>query len=178
MAVKKKEPIKSKTKGRTGRPPGTKNRSVKQQINDHTPKIAKRKKEQQQQIRDKFKGIEYARQLENCYDEYVNLANELSIAAIKRANSQSELKKPAAKTKAAKAKQDIVKEKARNDIMLLNAQVDLLRIRIDVIKGKIDLNLRRLKFCLPELKAMELSDPSGKNPLDIFAAAVAAMGQS
>jgi len=38
-------------------------------------------------------------------------------------------------------------------------------LRIRIIKEKIILNVRRLRFVLPELRSIELSDPQGNNPL-------------
>lgn len=116
-------------------------------------RVNKIKQAQKEAVRMKFKASNYVSQLENSYKEYEAMLKELEVARLKKKQTRGD----------------------RVAILELNAQIDLVKIRIDIIKGKIDLNLRRLKFCLPELKAIELSDPTGDNPFDAFARAVTAM---
>lgn len=92
----------------------------------------------QEELRKKFKAVQYIRHLEDC-------AKDLS---------------------AIRKKQSLKKHK--DDHFMLGQQV----ITIKVI---IDLNIRRLKFCLPELKSMELKDPNGDNP---FTTALVALSEA
>jgi uncharacterized protein YwgA len=48
--------------------------------------------------------------------------------------------------------------------ILGDGEKNLIDTRIKIIKEQINLNLRRLKFVLPELKAVEITDPNGNNP--------------
>lgn len=120
-------------------------------------RINKIKQVQKEELRKKFKAAEYISQLEQSYKEYEAMLKELDIAKVK-------------KTKA-------MTERDRKALLVLRTQIDLVKIRLDIIKQKIDLNLRRLKFVLPELRSMELTDPQGDSPFAVFAQAVAAMGE-
>lgn len=95
------------------------------------------------EIRKKFKAIEYVRQLEQSAERLEAIVDNLNIAK---------------QLKAKLTVKDIKK------ISAIRMQIDVLMMQRDTIKVQIDLNLRRLKYCIPELKAMELSDPDGKNP--------------
>ena len=145
MASQAKKPSSTKKKAAPKKKRAAK-RSVAQQLCDHRNKAAKDRQNQQKEIRNKFKGIEYVRQLELCSQEYEKLAKELEVAKIRKRETKG----------------DMIK------ISILNSQIDLAKIRLDIIKGRIDLNIRRLKFCLPELKSIELTDPEGKNPMAGF----------
>ena len=98
-----------------------------------------------EQLREKLKGIEYLRQIENDYTELSVLAKE--VKDVKN------------------TKED--EYKVANTI----AKADC---RTRILKVKMDTNFRRLKFILPELKSMELTDPNGNNPLDTLGNALAA----
>lgn len=105
-----------------------------------TPRALMRRKEEQDAIRAKFKGIEYARQLDECYKQYDTIHKDLL----------------AAKTRKAK-----LTKAEREKLLQVRTQIEILNAQRDIVKAKIDLNLRRLKFVLPELKSIELSDPDG-----------------
>ena len=101
-----------------------------------------------EEIRKKFQALKYIEQLEKSaerLEEIIEKINKLSVI----------------KAKLSKADKD--------RIYLLRLQSDALIMQRDTIKVQIDLNLRRLKYCVPELKAMELSDPDGNNPLKSIA---------
>jgi len=55
-------------------------------------------------------------------------------------------------------------KKLSNTKMIALANKDVIDLRIRIIREKINLNIRRLKFVLPELKAIELTDADGDNP--------------
>jgi len=110
-------------------------------------RAAAAKKAQQDEIRNKFKGIEYVRQLEGCYNEYEQILKDLQKAKTNKAKLTSA---------------------ERTDLSIARSQIEILSARKEVIKAKVDLNLRRLRFVLPELKSIELSDPDGDNPFDKF----------
>ena len=96
------------------------------------------------EIRKKFKAKEYIKQLEQSMERLEAIINNLNIA------------------NQIKAK---LTKKERDKLTLVKNQIDVLMMQRDTIRVQIDLNLRRLKYCVPELKAMELSDPSGNSPL-------------
>jgi hypothetical protein len=97
---------------------------------------------QKEAIRAKFKGIEYVRQLELCHKEY-----EKTFAAM------------------ASARKKKLTAKDKEELVVIANQLDCLKLGLDIIKAKVDLNIRRLKFVIPELKSTELVDPNGENPL-------------
>lgn len=122
----------------------------------NTLSTAKRRSQQEKEdLRKKFKAAEYINQLEFAYAKFEAILEELEDAAMTRA----------------KLKKSNTVE-SRTKIREMASRIDLLRIRLDVIKYQIDLNIRRLRFCLPELKAVEMSDPSGGNPFEAFMTAV------
>lgn len=114
---------------------------------DNRTHAQKRRAEQQEAIRARFKGLEYARQLDECYKAYGELLNELSILKVKKAK---------------------LKKSETEQLAQIRSFLEICNAKKDIIKGKIDLNLRRLKFVLPELKSIELSDPNGDNPFQSF----------
>lgn len=91
----------------------------------------------QEELRKKFQGVEYISQIERDYKELADLSEGVK------------------KAKATKSNPLMV-----SDVI---AKADS---RAKIIKIKMDTNFRRLKFILPELKSMELTDPNGNNPLD------------
>ena len=107
----------------------------------------KAKQSQQEAIRNKFKGIEYARQLDECYKHLDDILKDLQ------------------KAKTAKAK---LTKKDVLDLSIIRGKIEILNAQRETIKVKIDLNLKRLKFVVPELKSVELSDPNGDNPYSSF----------
>ena len=100
-------------------------------------RITRIKATNKEELRKRFKGMEYIRQLELVYKEYDVLLKELDCAKIKR-------RKPSSKEQK----------------MILNLQLDILKQRTEILKSKIDLNFRRLKFVLPELRSIEITDSS------------------
>lgn len=108
---------------------------------DNRTRTQKIRAEQQEAIRAKFKGIEYVRQLEELSKEYDKLVGETFRVIKARASAEG-----------------------KAELILFSAQLDILKFRLDTYKAKADLNFRRLKFVLPELKAIELTDPNGENP--------------
>ena len=58
---------------------------------------------------------------------------------------------------------ELIKLKGKRSIQ--PAQRDVIDLRIKIIKEKINTDIRRLKFVLPELRSIELKDPDGNNPL-------------
>jgi hypothetical protein len=105
----------------------------------------------QDALREKFKAMEYIRQLETDYSELSQIVTKLkALKAKKLTISQA---------KAVGRLHDY--EQARFDKEILVA-------RKDVVLAKIQTNFRRLKFCIPELKAIQLEDPEGKNPFSDF----------
>ena len=97
-------------------------------------------------MRKKFKANQYLTQLEQSYVELDQMAKELEVAKIQKKKSVGNKAKTA-------------------EIAQL---IDILQVRMNVLKMKIDLNFKRLKFCVPELKAIELSDPDGNSPMAGF----------
>lgn len=101
---------------------------------------AKRKEE----LRDKFKVVEYIRQLEEIATEYDQVSKAMDVAVTQKKKL---------------TKKDAEQLQARHH------QIEALKFKIEVMRHKQDLNFRRLKFVLPELRSVELTDPQGKNPL-------------
>lgn len=108
-------------------------------------RIQKIKQTQREEIRNKFKGIEYVRQLEILGEELTKICKSLDVAVKKRFTTKDRL-----------------------ELLTIANQIDVLELRLKVIKERINLNLRRLKFVCPELKQVELSDPFGNNPFSSF----------
>ncbi len=102
------------------------------------------RRKRNEELRDKFKVAQYIVQMEKCYDEYNNVAKDLAAANTKKAKLTA---------------------KEVSEIKLVASQIEILNARVMVTKAKVDLNLRRLKFVLPELRAIELTDGDGGNPL-------------
>lgn len=102
-------------------------------------------------LREKFKGAEYIRQLELTAKQYDAIIETLEVCTTRRLRL---------------LKTDVEK------MAVLHMQQDLLKLRLDTIKGKMDLNFKRLKFVLPELRSVEIVDSDGKNPWAAMAAAI------
>jgi len=102
------------------------------------------------EAREKLDAPRYLNQLEKDYEKLESFYEEVAIAQI----SRTELKHKENKTR-----EDVL---AMRD---LKENIDLLNLRISIVQRKIDFNFRRLKFCLPELKSMDLN-MNGENPLD------------
>lgn len=103
------------------------------------------RKIRQEELRAKFQGVQYIKQLEDSAKEYDKIIAEID--------------------KATKVKQRLT-AKDKEKRLQVNMTLDALKLKLDVVKAKIDLNLRRLKFVVPELKGVELTDPDGNNPLN------------
>jgi len=114
-------------------------------------KVSVRRRENQELIRAKLKGMEYIRQLER-------LAAALD-------STRAELEK-VGKLKLKLTKADVQR------LATVNLQLDVLDKKLKVIQMQIDLNFRRLKFVLPELKSVELTADGGG---DLFASLAEAM---
>lgn len=111
---------------------------------DTVSRAVRNKQLRQEELRKKLQGLEYIRQLELCAKEYDSIIDDLN------------------KAKTAKAK---LTRKDKEELAMISMKLDILAAKRDTLKQKVDLNLRRLKFVLPELKAVELSDPEGNSPL-------------
>jgi len=111
---------------------------------DNRTLAQKRRKEQQDALRLKFKGIEYLRQLDNSQKQL----EELRTTVRKARNTESNPNKIA---------ETVAKADSQNRI----------------IKTQVDLNFRRLAKVLPDLKQVDLTDGDGNNPLGSLAEALA-----
>lgn len=98
-------------------------------------------------VRKKFKGNEYVRQLECVSGAYTSILNNLEKASIIKARLN---------------KDELLR------ISVINAQIDILKLKLNTLQAQADLNFKRLKFVLPELRSIEITDPSGNNPFDTF----------
>lgn len=103
-------------------------------------RATKIKETQREEARKKFKAIEYIRQLELAGEQLTDIIEQLDVARIKRSK---------------------LSDSKAIEYITLKAQIDILMMRRDTIKVQIDLNIRRLKFCLPEYKAIEFTDSDG-----------------
>lgn len=110
-----------------------------------TTRSQKLKKLHRDEVRKKFKGNEYVRQLELCGDQLEELNASLKVATKKKLTAKDKI-----------------------TVMALNSQISCLELKLKIVKEKINLNLRRLRFVLPELKSVELTDPQGNNPFSGF----------
>jgi cysteinyl-tRNA synthetase len=106
-------------------------------------------------LRDKFKGAEYIRQLEDCAKDLSSLQSAMALARKKRLRLQD-------------------KEK----IQLLSRMLDFHNAELAVIKTRIDLNIKRLKFVLPELRSIAITDDEGNNPLALLGSALSQLTKS
>jgi len=118
---------------------------------DNRTRVQKIRQAQTEEVRRKFKAIEYIRQLEESAKEYDRIRDDMKKAVTRRGKLTS---------------------KEREELFVIRAQINILKAQLEAIKQKVDLNLRRLRYCVPELKAIEISDPEGSNPFLTFAAAM------
>ena len=132
-------------------------RTVKEQLADYRNVKHKRTAETKSVLRNKFKGVEYIRQLELAAKELDELSTALA---------------------ACKTRRKALTRNQQEQIQATRSQIDIIKVNIDVVKTKIDLNLRRLKFVIPELKAMELTGDGEGNPLERLALSMAMITQS
>jgi len=95
--------------------------------------------------------LEYIRQLEICFKDYEKVLKDLSVAKTHKAKL---------------TKKDV------DELSTVAMQIDILNMRVMTTKAKVDLNIKRLRFVLPELRAIELTDSIGGNPLGILAEAL------
>lgn len=112
---------------------------------------AERQRLRREELRDKFKADEYIRQLDIAAAQYDELLAAMDVAVTRK------------------------KRLTKKDVEQLNAtnqQIEALKFKMDVLKQKCDLNFRRLKFVVPELRSIEMTDPEGKNPLGSLADAL------
>jgi len=107
----------------------------------------------QESRREQLKAEEYIRQIELVEASYDLAINDLDVLIDRR--------------KRVKMKGSLTNDE-RERITAINKQIEVVKLKLDVYKQKVDLNFRRLKFVLPELKSIELTDPSGRNPFEAF----------
>lgn len=124
----------------------------------------KRRKEARDAIREKFQGIAYSVQLEKIAKEMGTLKDSITKLIKKRV-----------KIKCIDNEDRTSKQKS--ELMECNELLKYMNLKMDILSKQADLNFRRLKFVLPELKAVEISDPSGNNPFETLAAALSAAVQ-
>jgi len=98
---------------------------------DSRTRAARIKEVHREELRKKFKGNEYIRQLELAAKDYDSL--------YKKVNKRH-----------------------------TTVDRELYKLQLDIIKAKVDLNIKRLKFVLPELKAISFEDGDGKSLTDQF----------
>ena len=121
----------------------SKTRTVAQQVADNRSRVKKIREQEREAVRKKFKAMEYVRQLDLSASKLDDLLKDLDAARTRKAKFR---------------KTDF------DQLSATNIQIDALQVQLQVVKTKIDLNLRRLRFCLPELKSIELTDQDGDNP--------------
>jgi len=102
-------------------------------------------------LRAELKAKEYLRQIQLDYDELHKLM--LIITALKA-------------KRLTKAQATALNK--LDDYTDARFQLEKCAARRDILKAKLDVNFRRLKFCLPELKSIALTDSNGDNPFAQF----------
>jgi hypothetical protein len=111
--------------------------------------------ERHEELRKKFKGVEYIRQLDELGKDLKNLDDD-----VKKAKASKKIEKDGKGNKTITlTSPDIVLEKAK--------------VRQKIIQSRIDLNIRRLKKILPDEIEILHSDGEG-TPLENFANALKA----
>lgn len=135
-------------------------RDIAQQLVDNRTRAQKNRAKAQEDLRSKFKGNQYIVQLAKCYNEYNKILNEVSLTKTRKSKIITSGR---------------IGKKQKEELIAISAKLDCLKLSIDIIKAKVDLNLKRLKFCVPEIKAIELRGEDGNNPASAFAKAVLAM---
>lgn len=118
-------------------------------------RAANNRRERQDALREELKAREYLRQIQDDYEKLQVLINK-----IKTLKAEKLLVKMAVKLNRLADY-----SKARFELEKCMSQKEILRIKFDT-------NFRRLKFCLPELRSIELTDPSGESLFSKFIEAV------
>lgn len=95
-------------------------------------------------LREELQAREYLRQLEHIDREFGEIHDRVK----------------ALRGPAAKASRDTVQRTNRQN----GLELEKAETRIRALKERANLNFKRLNKVLPDLKAVELSDPEGKNP--------------
>lgn len=131
-------------------------RSVAQQLADNRSTAQHKRKAIQEELRKKFKGDKLIEALENYAKELDELTSALAVA---------------------KTRRKTLTRNQQEQLHATRAQLDIIKLNIDAVKVKIDLNLRRLKFVIPELKSIEFDEGDG-NPLERLALSMASITQS
>ena len=108
---------------------------------DHRTRVQKIKQATADSIREKLKATTYLNQLSDAAEEYIDIIDNIADLKAKRLSAKSAAK-----------------------LIQIDSQIKIYDLQIKALKGLVDLNLRRLKFVLPELKSVELKDPDGNNP--------------
>lgn len=150
----------AKTKGtgparKTRIRPVTQDRNPKRQYNK---RAEENKAIRREALREQLQAKEYLRQIQLIDDELKTLNQELK-----------DLGFDGRKT----SKAAIAKQLNENDLAINKADT-----RVKVLKTRLDLNFKRLNKVLPDLKAVELSDPNGNAPFSSFVDAVRELTQS
>lgn len=118
---------------------------------DTRSRATKHRHAQQQDIRDKFKGIEYIRQLELIAKELEELQKSIDKLINERAKLYTKDHNSLTATQKQKKQQ-------------LTDKLRFLNTKLDIIMKRAELNFKRLRFVLPELKSIELTDSEAGNP--------------
>lgn len=105
-----------------------------------------------EQLREKMKGIEYLRQIENDYKELDKQQELVATAKVKIIDH----------IKVVGGKEIVIKGHDTKELEIAIVRAEAVG---KLLKIKMDTNFRRLAKVLPDLKAVELTDGEGKNPL-------------
>ena len=68
--------------------------------------------------------------------------------------------------------------KDKDKLRMLRMTLDIHNSELQVLKVRIDLNIRRLKFVLPELRSIAITDEDGNNPLATLGMALSQLTKS
>jgi len=142
--------------------PKKKNRTVPEQIADNRTRAQKNRAKSQEDLRNKFKGNQYIIQLARCMDKYTAIVDEISTIKMR-------------KSKIGQAKRFSLKQ--QRELETIGIKLDCLKLQLDVVKAQVDLNFKRLKFVVPELRSMEFKDTEGKSPFEQLGNTLAAITQ-
>ena len=101
----------------------------------------------QEGLREELKAKEYIRQIGLDYTELGKLIKRVKVL------------------KANKLTKETAKILGRlHSYSLCKFELEKCMAEKEILRNRLDVNFRRLKFCLPELKSIELTDPGGNNP--------------
>jgi len=114
-------------------------------------RLAAIREEKKNALRDKMKGNMYLTQIERVAQEYDAIIVAMDAVMVRRSR---------------------LTKSNKEGLMFCKIQAEGLKFRLEALKAKTELNFKRLKFVLPELKAIELSDPAGNNPFGSLACAL------